>query len=272
MGIRGLYSCLKSFAVPICPRAEAPMTIGIDTYALFYKFKEDLPQLFSFVKDLQADKHSAIFVLDGTPPPEKQEELALRKQQRKAAAEQAKALKTFLQEPAALELTEQARGVLESKIHQYENESWVVYKGLRDRFKQEASEQGYKVQSSEGEADADLLRMAREGSVQVVLANDMDYFVGGVERLWMINKDLKVPTEFRYSYISNAMGIRPDAWKDIAILAGYEKSPALRRVPAAQAISLLRFYGSLEHLLQKRKEFLGGNTLEEFLTARTLFT
>jgi hypothetical protein len=50
MGIRGLYSCIKCYAVPIHPESEEPLVIGIDTYALFYKYKENLTELFTFAK------------------------------------------------------------------------------------------------------------------------------------------------------------------------------------------------------------------------------
>lgn len=271
MGVRGLDSSLKQYAIEIQPKEEEPLHIGIDTYALLYKFKENLDALFRFVTELQSEKHTVIFVLDGVPPPEKQEELANRKAQRTLAANQAKALKDFLLDSSAQELTEDARDILQKKIHAYENEAWVVYKDLRDRFTTAALSKGYKVLLSKGEADTDLLRMALDGSVQVILANDMDYFVGGAERLWIVNKEFSSPKEFRRTSISNTLGIPPSAWRDIAILAGYEKTPHLRRVPTATAISYLRFYGTLETLFARRPELLGGHPVEEFQAARRFF-
>ena len=272
MGVRGLFSSLKAYAVPVHPEDEQPLRIGVDTYALFYKFKESLDDLFAFIKSIQCDKHTIYFVMDGVAPPEKQEELALRRAQRKEAAQQAKALREFLNEPSAQELAPDAREILEKKIKQYDNESWVVYKELRERFTEKATALGYSVHFSEGEADNDLLRMALTGQIDVVVANDMDYFVGGVERLWILHKDIQGMREFQRSAVSRAMKIHPTAWKDIAILAGYEKTPQLRRVPAATAISYLRFYGSLERLLERRKELLKENTVEDFLTARAFFS
>jgi 5'-3' exonuclease len=84
-------------------------------------------------------------------------------------------------------------------------------------------------------------------------------------------KDTKDIQEFRRSAISKVLGIQLDSWRDIAILSGYEKAPELRRVPASHAISLLRFYGSLEKVLLKRPELLRGSTVDEFLAARKFF-
>lgn len=272
MGIRGLYSSIKCYAVPINPVDDEPIVIGIDTYALFYKYKENLTELFTFIQNLCCcGKHRVIFILDGVPPVEKHQELLLRKNQRKTAYNQALALKAFLLEPSAQDLTIDARAVLESKVLQYESESWAVYRELREQFVRMAKEKEHEVRFSEGEADADLLAMAFRKEIQVVLGNDMDYFVGGVERLWIVMKDTKDIQEFRRSAISKQLGIHSDSWRDIAILSGYEKAPELRRVPASHAISLLRFYGSLERVLQKRPELLRGSTVDEFLAARKFF-
>lgn len=271
MGIRGLYSAIKSYAVPIHPAEEEPLVIGCDTYALFYKYKENLTELFTFIETLCCKKHTPIFIVDGVPPVEKQQELQLRKNQRKAAHSQAAALRAFLLEPSSQDLDTRARAVLESKVLQYESESWAVYRELREDFVSMAKEKNYEVRFSQGEADADLLAMAFSNEIQVVLGNDMDYFVGGVERLWVLMKDTIELQEFRRSAVSRELGIHVDSWKDIAILSGYEKAPELRRVPASHAISLLRFYGSLEKVLLKRAELLRGRTVEEFLAARKFF-
>lgn len=271
MGIRGLYSSLKHLTIPIYPSEESPLRIGIDTYALFYRFKENFPELFQFVDDLCCSKHTPIFVLDGVPPPEKQQELALRKQQRKDAACQADSLRKFLGDSSSNELPESSRRVIELKIKQFENECWTVYRELRQRFVNEATEKGFDVRLSKGEADDDLLQLATSNQIDVVVANDMDYFVGGVERLWIFTKDLPAVREFKRTYISATLGISPSVWKDIALLSGYEKALSLRKLPASHAISLLHVYGTLEHLYEKRRDLFQGTSLEEFQEARKYF-
>lgn len=271
MGIRGLYSSLKHLAIPIQPSEESPLRIGVDTYALFYRFKENFNELFRFIEKLCVHKHTAIFILDGVPPPEKQQELLARRQQRQESAQQAKALRSFLEDTGSKELSDSARKEIELKIQEYENKSWSVYKELREKFVADAKERGYDVRLSKGEADDDLLRLARTKEVDVVLANDMDYFVGGVERLWIFTKDTPVVQEFSRTTISNTLGIPPTAWKDVALLAGYEKTPHLRKMPATHAISLLHIYGSLEQLYEKRSDLFQGIPLEDYQKARVWF-
>jgi 5'-3' exonuclease len=271
MGIRGLYSSTRHLAIPIQPSEESPLRIGVDTYGLFYRFKENFGELFRFIEKLCAGKHTPIFVLDGIAPPEKQQELDARRKVRKEAAQQATALRTFLSEPAAQELSEMSRKVIEMKIQQYDNQAWAVYKELRERFVEAAKEKGFDVRLSKGEADEDLLQMAMDHEIDVVLANDMDYFVSGVERLWIFTKDAPVVQEFPRTLISKSLGVDPTAWKDIALLAGYEKAQNLRLMPASQAISLLHTYGTLENLFEKRKELFKTQTLEEYQKARVFF-
>lgn len=272
MGIRGLYSSLKQYAIPIQPSEESSLRIGIDTYGLFYRFKENFPELFRFVEKLCSGKHTAIFVLDGVAPPEKQQELDTRRKQRKEAAQQAIALRSFLNESASQELSEVSRKVIEMKIQQYESQAWAVYRELRQRFVEAARQKGYEVILSKGEADEDLLHMAQRNEIDVVLANDMDYFVSGVERLWIFTKDVPTVLEFPRQLISKTVGITPMAWKDVALLAGYEKAPNLRLLPASHAISLLHSYGTLENLYEKRQDLFKGVSLEEYQKARIYFS
>ena len=89
--------------------------------------------------------------------------------------------------------------------------------------------------------------------------------------MWIFTKDLPAVREFQRSYISKTLGIQTTAWKDIALLAGYEKAPGLRKLPASHAISLLHVYGTLEHLYEKRRDLFQGTTLEEFQQARKYF-
>jgi len=271
MGIRGLYSSLKQYSIPIHPEEENPLHIGIDTYALFYRFKENFKELFRFVDSLCVNKHTPIFVLDGVPPPEKQQELAARRQQRKEAQQQVESLRSFLEQTKSEEISESSRRVIERRIQEYENECWTVYRALRERFVEEATQKGFQVRLSKGEADEDLLQMALSNEVQIVVANDMDYFVGGVERLWMFTKDLPAVREFQRIPISRTLGIQPTAWRDIALLAGYEKAPHLRKMPASHAISLLHVYGTLENLVEKRKDLFQETSLHEYSEARKFF-
>lgn len=270
MGIKGLYSCLKPYALPVSLEQEKPLIIGLDAYPFLYKYREDIDSCIAVLNQFQAAGHTLILYLDGVPPKEKEAELLSRKIQKEAAYKQAKALKTFLKDDKSKELTEDARKVIAKQIASYEYESWFLRKEIRELFATRVSEQGIEVIQCKGESDTDLIQGSLTKKLECVIANDMDLFVGGVERLWILGKTQADPLlqEFRRSYISYEVGLSEKAWTDVAILAGYEKCPQLRRCSAHQAIIWLRYYGSMEALFSRRHDLLQGVSIKEFQDSR----
>jgi hypothetical protein len=270
MGIKGLYSCLKPYALPVSLEQEKPLIIGLDAYPFLYKYREDIDSCIAVLNQFQAAGHTLILYLDGVPPKEKEAELLSRKIQKETAYKQAKALKTFLKDDKSKELTEDARKVIAKQIASYEYESWFLRKEIRELFATRVSEQGIKVIQCKGESDTDLIQGSLSKKLECVIANDMDLFVGGVERLWILGKTQADPLlqEFRRSYISYEVGLSEKAWTDVAILAGYEKCPQLRRCSAHQAIIWLRYYGSMEALFSRRHDLLQGVSIKEFQDSR----
>ena len=274
MGIKGLYSCLKSYAVPIDFRKEKACRLGIDAYPFLYRFKDDIGSCMKIFQSFQSCGYVLNVYLDGNPPKEKYEELNHRKQQRESAYHQAKALRLFLgDEDKSKELSEEGRKVLEKQIQAFEMESWSIKKEFREEFLRGCLEISIPVHYCSGESDIDLIKAALQNQVDVVIANDMDLFVGGVERLWILGKSPQDPLflEFTRGRISHELGIHPKAWADVAILAGFEKCPMLKRSSAQQAICWIRYYGCLENLFERRSELLRGRVLEEYQKAREFF-
>ncbi len=275
MGVKGLYSCLKSYSVPIQFQECAPLTIGLDAYPFLYKFKQDLDSCLRLFQGFVEAGHSLVLYVDGNPPKEKLEELASRRHQKEQAYKQAEALRVFLQDPEKSgTLDAEAREILQQQIRAYEVESYSIRKEVRESFLQRVKEElKIPIVQCEGESDPALIQASIKGEIDCVIANDMDLFVGGVERLWMLGKTSADPLllEFRRSVISQQLGIPPERWMDVAILAGYEKVPQLKRTSAQQAIGWIRYYGSLEALLVRRMELLQGASREDFLEARKFF-
>ena len=273
MGVKGLYSCLKQYSTEVVTEGLTPLRIGLDAYPFLYKFKHDLNSCIDLFQKLKATHSLTVFV-DGNPPKEKMEELAQRRQQREQAYKQAEALKIFLNDSEKSgSLVEEARALIQKQIAAYEVESYSIKKEIREDFLRRVREIEIPVFLCEGESDDMLIQASLKGEVDVIIANDMDLFVGGVERLWMLGKTQSDPLflEFRRSDISRKLGIHSKSWMDVAILAGYEKTPQLKRTSAQQAIVWIRYYGSLENLLSRREELLQGNTKEEFLSSRKFF-
>lgn len=274
MGVKGLFTCVKPYSHPVVLEQEAPKRMALDMYPFLYRFKQDVSACVELLQRLQKAGHQLSLFLDGLPPKEKYEELANRKQQKEQAWQQASALKEFLQSKEAAELDEKARAVLEQKIAAFEVESYSVKKELRETFIQRIqSECGLSIVHCKGEADIDLIQTSLRNEVDVVIANDMDLFVGGVEKLWMLGKNASEPLflEFRRSAISKELGIHAKAWTDVAILAGYEKTLELKRCSANQAIVWIRYYGCLENLFARRRDLLQGKSEQDFYEARKFF-
>jgi 5'-3' exonuclease len=274
MGVKGLYSCLKHFSLPVSAENEPPCRLAIDAYPFLYRFRENVNECIELFESLRNIGHQLTIFLDGTPPKEKMEELANRRKQKEVAYQQAKALRLFLQdEEKVAQLDEDARKVLEKQIVAYELESWSIRKEIREKFIEICKEKEFPLQMCIGESDTDLIQGSLQGKYDIVIANDMDLFVGGVERLWVLGKTNQDPLfqEFSRSLISHKLGVYPSCWADIALLTGYEKCPSLKRCSAQQAITYMRYYKNLETLFMKRPEMLGENTIEEYQKARLYF-
>jgi 5'-3' exonuclease len=275
MGVKGLYSCLKPHSRIIEYTKEPALKLGLDVYPFLYKFKHDLDSCLNLFQQLQAAGHTCTLYMDGNPPKEKMEELANRKQQRETAYQQAEALKAFLNDTEKSgSLDTKAKEILEKQIKAYEFESYSIKKEIRDTFlKRIKEETTIPIILCVGESDVDLILASKKGEIDVVIGNDMDFFVGGVERLWVLGKTSTDPLflEFHHTALTKQFGLYPKSWIDIALLAGYEKAPQLKRTSVQQAITWIRYYGSLESLLTRRPELLQQQTLQDFLDCRRFF-
>jgi 5'-3' exonuclease len=275
MGVKGLFTCIKPYSHEVNVQQEPPKRMALDMYPFLYRFKQDIHGCIELLQKLQKAGHTLTLYLDGLPPKEKMEELASRKQQKEQAWQQASALKEFLKSKEADLLDEKARDVILQKIAAFEVESYSVKKELRETFvKRIEADCGIQVVHCKGEADSDLIQASVRNEVDVVIANDMDLFVGGVECLWILGKNPSEPLflEFRRSAISKELGIHAKAWTDVAILAGYEKTPELKRCSANQAIVWIRYYGCLENLFARRRDLLQGKSEQEYYDARKFFS
>jgi 5'-3' exonuclease len=274
MGVKGLFSCLKSFAIPVHFKEEPPSRLGLDAYPFLYKFRENITGCLELFEQLRSAGHTLSIFVDGTPPKEKLEELAHRRQQKEIAYQQAKALKLFLEdEERSSQLGEDAKEILQKQIASYELVSWSIGKTLRETFIQSCVQKNIPLIFCQGESDQELVRASLKNEFDAIIANDMDLFVGGVERLWVLGKTQSDPLflEFRRSLISKQLGIHPERWTDVALLTGYEKCPELKRFSAQQAVVNIRNYGSLETFFDKRPDLLAENTLEQYQKARLYF-
>lgn len=271
MGIKGLYTYLKPYSHVVCLDNYGPQRIGIDAYAVLYKFREDQVAMTHCLHTLLSRSHTLTVYVDGVPPQEKMAEIAGRREQRTTALLEAEALRDFLQKKERVaELDTAAVRHLERQIRVLETESWRVDRAHLQTFVDLCRSLHIHVQQCASEADFDLIQAAHRQQIDIVISNDMDLFVGGVPRLWILGKAAKDPLfrEFIFAEISQECGIGAKAWSDIAILAGYEKTRGLKRCDVHQAVIWVRHYGCLENLLARQKDLMGAATLADFQAAR----
>lgn len=271
MGIKGLYSYLKNFSETVHLENHKNKRIGIDAYAFMYKYQDNLIALENVIDAFMKNGNKLYVYVDGRPPIEKQEELLDRKEKRNHAALEAHALRSFLSiSENRSSLTPENIDHLEMKIKALEKTSWRVTKDSLQGFLNICSERGLSIHRCASEADFDLITAARQHELDIVISNDMDLFVGGVPYLWILGKTPQEPLfrQFRFRTICEACGIHPKAWADVALLAGYEKTKALKRCSVEQAVTWIRYYGCLENLFERQKELLGEATLADFQAAR----
>lgn len=270
MGIKGLYSYVKRYSHIVRLESIGPCRIGVDAYAVLYRFPNDLSGCTQFLDGLLSRGHQITMYMEGAPPQEKWGELLERREQKHHASLKAEALKLFLDKEQSLELSEKDKDYLRKQIHVLERESWRIDRTCLEAFRQICDSRNIPIRNCASEADFDLIQAARKGEIDRVISNDMDLFVGGVPCLWMLGKTPQDPLlrEFRFQDITQECGIHPRAWADVAILAGYEKAKKLKRCGVEQAITWIRYYGCLENLLVRQKELLGEATLADFQAAR----
>lgn len=255
MGVRGFLSYVKKKVPLIDPlETEEGLRIGIDAHGLLYTWQENVQAIHSFVRDFQA-KHTLIFVFDGEAPAEKKELLREKRQTREKAGLQAHALSQFLETEEGKKLDPKSRQHLEKQIQMLRASTWRITKEYRERVIQILENYGVPILYAKGEADEELVLLERKKEIDVILTYDMDYIRFGVNRMWIpkIRSDRTEVYDFDIPIFCEDEDITIESLADVAILCGseYEYSP----ISPLQAISFMRYYGSLKNLAQRRPEF-----------------
>jgi 5'-3' exonuclease len=271
MGIKGFYSYVKKYSQIVQPENYRKKRIGIDTYALLYKFQEDTKECLKILETLLEQENKLYLYVDGKPPVEKQGELSERREKREHAHVEAIALRSFLEDTEKRQsLSKETIEYLEMKIKSLEKRSWYITRDHLHNFLDDCKKINIEIHMCSSEADFELIAAAKKNELDIVISNDMDLFVGGVPYLWILGKTPHDPLfmGFEHTVISEACGIHTKAWADVAILAGYEKAKNLKRCSIEQAVIWIRYYGCLENLFERQKELLGEASLAEYQAAR----
>jgi 5'-3' exonuclease len=266
MGVRGLLT----YCNPIKRRANMNVTnlhIGLDGFSLLFLFREERQAFETYLRTLleKAAVGHLIIVMDKRAAKEKREVVKERKDLRSSAKAEANALTSFTQSPEFEELDEKQQAILERTLAQKERAAWCLYSEYMKWFRALINTLGITIEWAPEEADTVLAK----GNYDVVVSSDSDLLILGVKKLWIPDlKNNKVyHTEINNKEFINFIGIQGEQLFELAFMAGCDVQPR-SLMPIRQAISRLRFYGSIHTIHKKHPEFVNSQNMDEYARLR----
>ena len=255
MGVRGFLSYVKKRIPLIDPLQVEPLRIGIDAHGLLYIWQEDMEAIKSFQQAFEAVGHTLVFVFDGEAPAEKKEYLQKRKERREHSGLQAHALEQFLLSQEGAALDPKSRQHLERQIQMLKASTWAITREYRERVIALLQAANQKIIFAKGEADEELVSLEKKKEIDVILSSDMDFIRFGVNRIWI--PQFKASTVSVYDFdlliFCEDEDINLENLADVATLCGSEFEYS--SLGPSEALGLMRYYGSLKNLAEKRPEF-----------------
>lgn len=253
MGVKGLYTYLKSYRRDIYPQSNptgpgAALRIGFDAMSMLYKYKGQYKEIYPLLTALKAQGHRLLFVFDGKSPVEKEGEVRERREARQESVTQASAIKDHLAAGGAT--SEKERKILEYSVARLEFQGWHMSREIRHEFQTTLWNMGIPYVKGVGEADDVLVDLVGAGKLDVVVSTDMDYLLSSVPRMWIpFRKITDGFEEVNLWMVLDGEGLSPAALCDAGILCGVEPLRGEVSFPANMAFSWLRYYHSIEAVL-----------------------
>jgi 5'-3' exonuclease len=253
MGIKGLYSYLKHYRDQIDLEVQKgpPLRIGVDAMSILYRYRGDTEAIVKIIAALRTNGHKVFFVFDGKPPPEKEREVAARRDAKETAAASAASIAAFLGSAEAAALPQRDRAYLELSLERSKSESWHMTRDSRRAFQERLWKEGVPYVKSMSEADDVLMDLVNAGKLDVILTTDMDYLLAEAPTLWIPTRRGGMDFEqVRLADILEGEALTPAAFQDACLLCGTEEREGAKGVPPHTAFAWMRHYGSLEAALR----------------------
>ena len=259
MGVRGLMSYCK----PIRKQADTTIgkKIGIDAFSLIFLFRERRHDFRAYLASLAT--HTLTFVMDKRAQKEKKETVDERKQVRSDANQEASEISTFTQTSNFDELDEQQRKVLERYLELKRRDAWCLYPEYVKWLKQMVADLGIPIVIAKEEADTVLAK----GGYDVIITSDSDLLLHGCT-IWIPQANYNY--EISHADFMNHVGLSQDQLYEMAFLCGCDVQPK-KFMDIDAAVSLLRFYGSLE-AIQKKRGILNDAELELWYKLKNIWS
>jgi 5'-3' exonuclease len=276
MGIRGVWTFFhRSFKI-IDPNALEPLTIGIDMFSLVYTYREILNDLLDIIKKWSDSGHVIICVWDGTAPEEKQQIIEERRLNRNTAKEKKGELEEYLKQHGN-ELESNDLVKIQCAIDSLSWKSWHLTGSLKKEIQASLGPNITHIFAA-GEADDVLIEMIFEKKVNVVLSLDSDIFAMGAPQIWrlMHQKGKWRIEDISVEKVCNEWGITLSILQDASCLAGWDrchpKGPpsGCEFIPFSKALSLVKFYGKLNIVIEKNPEIAISQNQEALINLKQL--
>jgi len=267
MGVRGLLS----YCSPIKRHANMNvenLRIYVDAFSLLFLFREERKAFEKYLRLLKtkSSKHGLIFIMDKRAAKEKREVVKERKDNRKEAKAEATSLSSFTQSPEFDELDINQQRVLEKAIAQKERAAWCLYPEYVEWFQKLLESLDITLLWAPEEADTILASSMHN----VIISSDSDLLILGSKKLWIpqLKRDLEVQhTEIDGEEFLKFLGIQGEQLFELAYMAGCDVQPR-SIMPVKEAVSRLRFYGSLQVFHEKHPEIITSENICEYKRLR----
>ena len=285
MGIKDLNSFLKRKIPNTIKRVHmknyAGKRVAIDTSIFFYKFLYKHPrfieQFLEQIYKLVQSGITPIYIFDGKPPKEKQNELNDRKEKKNEMKDKMKELQQelgniieteIIEETESqdelldievdmdalkqLEITEKKKKEIKDEIDKIKRKLIYVTWHHNQELKEFLKLLGIPFIQAECEADAICAELVRRGIVDLVMSDDMDLLVDGTQ---ILLRDFHINsytvTEYNVEEILLNLGFTRRQWIDFCILCGCDYTKRIHGLGPQKAYSMIRELGTLPEVLQK---------------------
>lgn len=276
MGIRGAWSFFHKSFKTIDPTKLEPLIIGIDMFSLVYTYREMLNDLLGLIKEWSDSGHTIICVWDGTAPQEKQQIIEERRLNRNTAKEKKGALEDYLKEHGSdLESNDLVK--IQSAIDSLSWKSWHLTGSLKREIQTTLGPDITHIFAA-GEADDVLIELIFKKEIDIVLSLDSDIFAMGAPWIWrlMHQKGKWRIEDIKIEEVCNEWGITLSILQDASCLAGWDRChpkghpTGCEFIPFSKALSLVKFYGKLNIVIEKNSEMAVSQSHEALLNLKQL--
>ena len=285
MGIKDLNSFLKKNVPQTIKKVHmkeyAGKRVAIDTSIFFYRFLYKHPrfieQFLEQIYKLIQSGITPIYIFDGKPPKEKQNELNDRKERKNEMKDKMKELQKELgniieteiieetdsqdemidieidmEALKQLEITEKKKKEIKEEIEKIKKKLIYVTWHHNQELKEFLKLLGIPFIQAECEADAICAELVRRGVVDLVMSDDMDLLVDGTQ---ILLRDFHINsytvTEYNVENILLNLGFTRRQWIDFCILCGCDYTKRIHGLGPQKAYSMIRELGTLPAVLEK---------------------